>query len=224
MAIENEPVYTKDLQLASKAAPNDAFMQRFIALHMYGAQRAEHDTAACQDAVTSDQAAINTWSKTHDPHALVRSTTDDLAGDRQAMGSGGTTGDDAKNIAADRQIMAVDQRYLQQHPTGDLSDQIRKEIGLLQRDARYSFQDQTRDEPEYIKDDTAFLNALQQPDIIQIDKARQQMFGDRGMDIRNETSQYIPNDQHIQQTSTDIVNRLVSPDVLRQFGTLHITD
>jgi hypothetical protein len=223
MEIENNPVYKKDLQLAGTAAPNDSAMQQFIALHMYGAQRAEHDTGACQDAVTTDNNVINTWNKTKNPNALVGPTNSDLAGDKQAMGSGTNPGDDARNIALDNQIIAADQTYLKQHPSGALSDQVRQEISLLQRDAKFSDNDRSTDEPKYIKDDNAFLAALKGGNASEIAAARQQMLSDRGADIQNE-GRYISNDRKIQSVTGGIVRHLVTTDVMRQFGTLHLSD
>ncbi len=223
VSIENDPIYKQDMKLAGQAAPNDSAMQQFIALHMYGAQRAEHDTGACQDAVTSDNTAINTWNKTHNPKALVGSTNSDLAGDTQAMGSGTNPGDDARNINLDNQIIAADQTYLRQHPSGALSDQVRQEVSLLQRDARFSDHDRSTDEPKYISDDNAFLTALKGGNATEIAAARRQMLSDRGADIHNE-GRYISNDRKIHSVSSGIVQHLVPSDVMRQFGTLHLSD
>jgi len=221
MATDN--VYQKDLNLAHTST-SDSLQQEFIALHMYGSQRADYDKNSCQQAIGSDSDSIKTLTNPHSTNKqLIDATMADLGTDIQAMGDKTHQGDDAKNAALDQQIISVDRRYLAAHPELDeaLRKAINHDIDVRNKDLQFSEKDRTQDEPKYVADDRAFLAALKSGNQSDIDRTRQVLLVDRHADQANERT-YVRNNRDAVSTENQIVKALVSTNVLNQFGHLHI--
>ena len=227
----NDKTYNQDLHLAQHATP-DPLQQEFIALHMYGKQRADYDSQACQQAITSDGQSITKLNNPATSHRDLRAaTTADLSTDVQAVGDTHNPGDDRKNALLDRQIIAVDRRYLAAHTDraghNDLGATVRQdiehEIKVRQQDIAYCDKDRTKDEPQYIAHDQSFIAALDSGNSKQAADLKQVLLSDRHRDAANE-QRYITNNNDASATSNRIISGLVSKDVMRQFGQLHIVD